>query len=204
MANLPADHTAGLASLMARGADPSTLDSLMDKRQTSQMSAIIDSYIVNLEQAGFVPNANTTAYKRDTLNLASLIEKRSVPSVPLVIDLLAQHGFVPTTGTASKRAVSDIGSALEKRTLPDLGLVIDRLAAHGFVPSGNNTNSSIVKRDATGDINTVISQLEAYGFNPSDFMQGNFSALPSANSSVNQYNLTQGSSSAMPSTTLIT
>lgn len=192
---------------MARGADPSTLESLMDKRQTSQMSAIIDSYIVNLEQAGFVPNANTTAYKRDTLNLDSLVEKRSVPSVPLVIDLLAQHGFVPTTGTsgaASKRAVSDIGSALEKRTLPDLGLVIDRLAAHGFVPSGNNTNSSIVKRDATGDINTVISQLEAYGFNPSDFMQGNFSALPSANSSINQYNLTQGSSSAMPSTTLIT
>lgn len=189
---------------MARGADPSTLGSLMDKRQTSQMSAIIDSYIVNLEQAGFVPNANTTAYKRDTLNLESLVEKRSVPSVPLVIDLLAQHGFVPTTGTASKRAVSDTGSALEKRTLPDLGLVIDRLAAHGFVPSGNNTNSTIVKRDATGDVNTVISQLEAYGFNPSDFMQGNFSALPSANSSINQYNLTQGSSSAMPSTTLIT
>ena len=169
----------------------------MDKRQNSHMSAIIDSYIINLEQAGFVPNANATALKRDTLSLDSLIKKRSTPSVPLVINLLEQHGFVPintSSGTASKRSVSDAESALDKRTLPDINLVISRLAAHGFVPSGNSSNSSITKRDATGDINTVISQLEAYGFNPNDFMQGNYSALPSANSSV-----AQGNSSALPS-----
>lgn len=191
IANLPADHAAGLASLMARGNDPSASGSLMDKRQSNfSMSAVIDAYIINLEQAGFVPNANVTISKRDTLSLDSLIEKRSIPSVPLVINLLEQHGFVPTSGAngiSSKRNIPDVRSALEKRTLPDVNLVISRLQAYGFVPSGassNTSNSSISKRDATSDINTVISQLEAYGFNPSDYMQKGYSSfLLSANSS---------------------
>ena len=190
---------------MARGNDPSVSESLLGKRQNSSlsvqnstlsaqngsMSAIIDAYIVNLQQAGYVPNANATTAKRDTLSLDPLVEKRSVPSVPLVIALLGQHGFVPANGTddptaSSKRNVPDLDSALQKRTLPDIDLVVSRLAAHGFVPTGggdSNSSSSIVgKRDATGDINSVISQLEAYGFNPDDFMQaGNSSAMSSAN-----------------------
>lgn len=191
MSNLPADHAAGLASLMARGNSPFVLESLLDKRQTSSnsssMSAIIDSYIVNLKQAGFVPNANattanTTNSKRDSLSLDSLIEKRSTPSIPLVINLLEQHGFVPINGTTSKRDIAGINSGLEKRTMPDINLVISRLEAHGFVPSGNRSQSAISKRDNASDINTVISQLEAYGFNPNDYMQANFSALPPANS----------------------
>ena len=193
---------------MARGNDPSVSGSLPEKRQNSSlsaqnstlgapqngsMSAIIDAYIVNLQQAGYVPNANASTAKRDAaLSLDPLVEKRSVPSVPLVIALLGQHGFVPANGTddpttpsSSKRNnVPDFDSALKKRTLPDIDLVVSRLAAHGFVPTGTNSNSSTVgKRDATGDINTVISQLEAYGFNPDDFMQpgGNSSTMASAN-----------------------
>lgn len=195
MANLPTDHAAGLASLMARGNDPSALGSLIEKRQNSSMSDIIDSYIVNLKQAGFVPNANATISKRDTLSLDPLIEKRSIPSVPLVIDLLEQHGFVPTNNTSatpSKRDASDAGSALEKRTLPDIDLVISRLAAYGFIPSNNDSSSTITKRDAAGDINTVISQLEAYGFNPNDFMQGDSLEQPSANSSSSYLTATTG------------
>ena len=189
MANLPTDHTADLSSLMAREQSPSTLESQLDKRQNSSMSGIIDSYIVNLQQAGFYPNANATVSKRDTLSLDTLLEKRSVPSIPLVMDLLAQHGFVPADGTNatnSKRDVPDVGSALEKRTLPDINLVISRLAAHGFVPTGtgNSSNSTISKRDTTSDINVVIDQLQTYGFNPKDYMQGNFSSsLSSANTS---------------------
>ena len=191
---------------MARGNDPSASESLLEKRQNSSlsalnstlsaqnssMSAIIDAYIVNLQQAGYVPNANATTAKRDTLSLDPLVEKRSVPSVPLVIALLGQHGFVPATndtdGTtaSSKRNVPDLEAALQKRTLPDIDLVVSRLAAHGFVPTGggdsNSSSSTVSKRDATGDINSVISQLEAYGFNPEDFMQaGNSSAMSSAN-----------------------
>ncbi len=184
MANLPAEHAAGLASLMARGSD--ALGSLLETRQDSSMSDIIDSYIVNLQQAGFVPNANPTTSKRDILSLDALVEKRDAPSVPLVISLLGQHGFVPSNDTdavSSKRDVPDLESALEKRTLPDVDLVVSRLAAHGFVPSGGSANSSatssVTKRDATADINSVISQLEAIGFNPSDFMQGGSAALPS-------------------------
>lgn len=198
MASLPSDHAAGLASLMARGNNPSVLESLMGKRQTSSngsMSAIIDSYIVNLKQAGFVPNANATVSKRDGINLGSLLEKRSTPSMPLVINLLEQHGFVPinsNNSTASKRDVSGLESGLEKRTMPDISLVISRLEAHGFIPSGNRSQSTISKRDNASDINTVISQLEAYGFNPNDYMQANASALPSANSSA----YTQANSSA--------
>lgn len=186
MSNLPADHAAGLASLMARGNSPFAMESLLDKRQNSSMSGIIDSYIANLKQAGFVPNANASVSKRDVPSLDSLVEKRSVPSMPLVIDLLAQHGFVPVTGTNatnSKRDMSDSESVLEKRDLPDVNLVISRLEAHGFVPTGNSSNSTISKRDTASDINTVISQLQAYGFNPEDYMQGNYSALSSANSS---------------------
>lgn len=198
ISNLPADHAAGLASLMARGTDPSVLESLVEESQNSSMSTIIDSYIVNLKQVGFVPNANVTnstkrewtgqGWKRDAHNLDSLIEKRSVPSMPLVIDLLEQHGFVPvnnTDGKNSKRDISDVGSALQKRTLPDIGLVINRLEAHGFVPSGNRSQSTISKRDNTSasDINTIISQLEAYGFNPNDYMQNNASIPSSTNSS---------------------
>lgn len=187
MANLPTDHAAGLASLMARGHHHSAWESKLDKRQNNSMSAIIDSYIVNLKQAGFVPNANATLSKRDALSLDSLIEKRDVPSIPLVINLLEQHGFVPVNGTDStnsKRHVPDFDSALEKRTLPDIDLVINRLQAHGFVPSGNSSQSSISKRDNTSDINTVISQLEAYGFNPNDYMQqANSSALLSSTNS---------------------
>ncbi len=187
MANLPAEHAAGLASLMARGSD--ALGSLLDERDSS-MSDIIDSYIVNLQQAGFVPNANPTTSKRDILSLDALVEKRDAPSVPLVISLLGQHGFVPSNNSdpaSSKRDVPDLESALEKRTLPDVDLVVSRLAAHGFVPSGGSANSSatssVTKRDATADINSVISQLEAIGFNPSDFMQGGSAALPSADGS---------------------
>lgn len=179
------------------GIDPDAGGNMKEKRQdlnsslaaqNSSMSAIIDSYIVNLQQAGYVPNANATATpKRDTLSLDSLIEKRSVPSVPLVIALLGQHGFVPANGTdegtTSKRDVPDYDSALHKRDLPDIDLVVARLAAHGFVPTGGNISNSsgVVKRDdATGDINSVITQLEAYGFNPSDFMQGNSSTIPAS------------------------
>ena len=196
VANLPADHAAGLASLIARGNDPSALESLMDKRQTTSMSAIIDSYIVNLEQSGFVPNANPATSKRDTLSLDSLIEKRSIPSVPLVLSLLEQHGFVPingTSGTTSKRDVPVFGSALEKRTLPDISLVISRLEAHGFVPSGNSSQSSISKRDATSDINTVINELQARGFNPNDYMQqGNSSTQSSGSSSTSVLSASTG------------
>ena len=192
---------------MARGNDPPASASLPGNRQNSSlsaqnstlgaprngsMSAIIDAYIVNLQQAGYVPNANASTAKRDAaLSLDPLVEKRSVPSVPLVIALLGQHGFVPANGTddPSKRNVPDFDSALKKRTLPDIDLVVSRLAAHGFVPTGNadsNSNSSsgaVGKRDATGDINSVISQLEAYGFNPDDFVQpgGNSSTMASAN-----------------------
>lgn len=211
MANLPADHAAGLASLMARENNPSALESLMDKRQTSSMSAIIDSYIVNLEQTGFVPNANGTVSnatnsKRDALSLDSLIEKRSIPSMPLVINLLEQHGFVPISGASganSKRDISDADLALQKRTLPDISLVISRLEAHGFVPSGNRSQSSISKRDnATGDVNTIISQLEAYGFNPNDYMQGNFSFMQ-GNSSYTQSNSSALSSANSSATTAV-
>ena len=181
MNNLPADQAAGLASLMARQTDPSA---------NSSMSAIIDSYIESLLQAGYVPNANATKSKRDTLSLEPLIERQSIPSVPLVIALLGQHGFVPVNGTdngtdvtTSKRDIPDHETALQKRTLPDLDLVISRLAAHGFVPSGSNSSSSIAKRDETGDINTIISQLEASGFNPNDYMQAPTSALPSSTNS---------------------
>ena len=173
MDHLPAEHAAGLASLMARGNDPSVLESLLDKRQNSSMSDIIDSYIANLLQAGYVPNASPTTSKRDIVTLDPLIEKRDVPSVPLVLTLLGQHGFVTsndTDGATSKRNVPDLDSALQKRTLPDINLVVSRLAAYGFVPSGNNTSSSKTKRDATDDINTTINQLEALGFNPADFM----------------------------------
>ena len=178
MNNLPADQAAGLASLMARQTDPSA---------NSTMSAIIDSYIGSLLQAGYVPNANATTSKRDTLSLEPLIERQSIPSVPLVIALLGEHGFVPTNGTdngtdftTSKRDIPDQGTALQKRTLPDLDLVISRLAAHGFVPSGSNSSSNIARRDTTGDINTIISQLEAYGFNPNDYMQAVTSASQSS------------------------
>lgn len=156
------------------------------------MSATIDSYIASLQQAGFVPNAAPTTSKRDTLSLDSLIEKRSAPSVPLVLNLLEQHGFVPTNDTNSKRDIPDLDSALEKRTLPDVNLVISRLAAHGFVPSGNKSGSSNTKRDATSDINSVISQLEAVGFNPSDFTQGGSAALPSADNSSPSLSATTG------------
>lgn len=185
MNNLPADQAAGLASLMARQTDPSA---------NSSMSAIIDSYIESLLQAGYVPNANATTSKRDTLSLEPLIEKRSVPSLPLVMALLGQHGFAPandtnaTDVTTSKRDIPDLETALQKRTLPDINLVISRLAAHGFVPSSDsNSSSGVTKRDEAGDINTIISQLEASGFNPNDFMQGSPSALPSANSSSSDY-----------------
>ena len=186
MDNLPADHAAGLASLMARENDPLALGSLLDKRQSSPMSDIIDSYIANLLQAGYVPNASPTTSKRDIASLDPLIEPRDVPSVPLVLALLGQHGFVAsndTDGASSKRDVPDLDSALQKRTLPDINLVVSRLAAHGFVPTGGNSSSSKTKRDATDDINTTIDQLEALGFNPSDFMKGNSSASPSADSS---------------------
>ena len=222
MANLPAEHAADIASLMARGNDPSATASPPENpsnnnsswgaaqngsstlgAQNGSMSAIIDAYIVNLQRAGYVPNANATTAtaKRDTaLSLDPLVEKRAVPSVPLVIALLGQHGFVPANGTdattdaapssSSKRddVVPDRESALRKRVLPDIDLVVSRLAAHGFVPTGggggSNASSGAVvgKRDATGDINSVISQLEAYGFNPDDFMQaGNSTTMSSTN-----------------------
>ncbi|CAF9933338.1 MAG: hypothetical protein ALECFALPRED_005567 [Alectoria fallacina] len=196
MANLLADHAAGLASLMARGNYPSGMESLIEERQTSYMSNIIDSYIVNLEVAGFVPNANATTSKRHAFSLDSLIEKRSIPSVPLVINLLEQHGFVPVSGTnstTSKRDVSDVESALEKRTLPDINLVISRLETYGFVPSGNSSQSSISKRDSTAsELNTIISQLEAYGFNPNDYTQANTSALSFPDSSPSVLSATIG------------
>ena len=191
MTNLPAERAAGLASLMARQTDPS---------DNSTMSGIIDSYIESLLQAGFVPNANATTSKRDTLSLGPLIEARTVPSVPLVIELLGLHGFVPansTEGATSKRDVSDSESALEKRTLPDLSLVISRLAAHGFVPSADSSSSKIRKRDATSDINTVIGELESSGFNPDDFAPAGSSALPSPDSS-------SSSSSDLTATTGVT
>lgn len=201
MANIPADHAAGLASLMARGNDPSQLESLF-QQENSSMSSIIDSYINNLKQIGFVPNANTTANttasKRDVHSLDSLIEKRSVPSMPLIIDLLAQHGFVPTDGsnsTTSKRDVSDAESALAKHNLPDINLVISRLEVHGFVPSGNTSQSNVSKRDTASDINTIIGQLQAYGFNPQDYMQGNYSAL--GNDSAQENYSTPGNSSEL-------
>lgn len=185
MTNLPAEHAAGLASLMARQDDPS---------DNSTMSGIIDSYIESLLQAGFVPNANATTSKRDTLSLGPLIEKRTVPSVPLVIELLGLHGFVPanSTDTTSKRDVPDGESALEKRTLPDLTLVISRLAAHGFVPSADSSSSKVRKRDATSDINTVIGELQASGFNPSDFAPAGSSALSSIDSSSSDLSATTG------------
>ena len=187
MANLPADQAAGLASLMARGNDLSVLESLVEKRQTSQMSATIDSYIANLKQAGFVPNAKPTISTRDDLDVDSPVEKRDVPSLPLVINLLEQHGFVPVNGTTSKRDISNLESALEERTttstLPDINLVISRLEAHGFVPTGNKSVSSIAKRDASSDVNTIISELEAYGFNPNDYIQPSASGTPSTSSS---------------------
>lgn len=184
--NLPADQAAGLASLMAR--------QTTDASTNSSMSAIIDSYIESLLQAGFVPNANATTSKRDTLSLEPLIAKRSVPSVPLVIALLGQHGFMPANGTdnstdvaTSKRDISDQEMALQKRTtLPDISLVISRLAAHGFVPTtGSNSSSSLTKRDETSDINSVISQLETYGFNPNDYMQAITSSSALLSSSAN-------------------
>ena len=232
ISDLPADHAAGLASLMARGYHPHHSFALQEERgepqsssiqssaipsssvpsisipsntilgnviprssvpsnsmQNNSMSAIIDSYIVNLKQAGFVPNANATISKRDTLSLDSLLTKRDVPSVPLVIDLLKQHGFVPVNGTNSKRDISDFESALQNHTttMPDVNLVISRLAAHGFVPSVNGSQalSGIAKRSNVSDINAVITQLEVYGFNPSAYMQqANSSALSSVNSSV--------------------
>ena len=220
ISNLPADHVAGLASLMARGHHDHSF-ALKDERgepqgssilnspipnttilnnvmpsgsipsnsiQNNSMSAIIDSYIVNLKQAGFVPNANATISKRDTLSLDSLLGKRDVPSVPLVINLLKQHGFVPVNGTNSKRDVSDFESALQNHTttMPDVNLVISRLAAHGFVPSVNGSQalSGIAKRSNVSDIDAVITQLEIFGFNPSAYMQqANSSAMSSTNSS---------------------
>ena len=170
MQNLPADQAAGLASLMARQTDPST---------NTSMSAIIDSYIESLLQTGFVPNADPTTTKRDTLSLDPLIEKRSVPSLPLVLALLGQHGFVPTNSsdaTPSKRAIPDAEMALQKRTLPDINLVISRLAAHGFVPSSNASTSPTKRDDEASDINTIISQLETYGFNPDAYMQADLTA----------------------------
>ena len=223
ISNLPADHVAGLASLMARGhhhsfalqerGEPqsspipsSSVPSLSilsntipsnaipsssfpsNSIENNSMSAIIDSYIVNLKQAGFVPNANATISKRDTLSLDSLLTKRDVPSVPLVINLLKQHGFVPVNGTNSKRDISDFESALQNNTttMPDVNLVISRLAAHGFVPSVNGSQalSGITKRSNVSDIDAVITQLEIFGFNPSAYMQqANSSVLLSANSS---------------------
>ena len=185
MTNLPAEHAAGLASLMARQTDAS---------DNSTMSGIIDSYIESLLQAGFVPNATPTTSKRDTLSLGPLIEERTVPSVPLVIELLGLHGFVPANSTeaTTKRDVPDGESALEKRTLPELSLVISRLAAHGFVPSNASSSSKVKKRDATSDINTVIGELESSGFNPSDFGQGSLSALSSAVSSSSDLTATTG------------
>lgn len=177
MSNLPAQHAEGLASLMARQTDAS---------DNSTMSGIVDTYIESLLQAGFIPNASPTTSKRDTLNLGALIEKRTVPSVPLVIELLGQHGFVPansTNGTTSKRDILDGEPALEKRTLPELSLVISRLAAHGFVPSADSSSSNVRKRDATSDINTIIGELESSGFNPADFAQAGSSALSAAISS---------------------
>ena len=170
---------------MARGNDPLDLKSLMDKRQDSSMSATIDSYIAHLQQAGFVPNAAPTSSKRDIRRPDVLLpEKRDTPSVPLVLALLGDHGFVPSPSTNSKRDATDTllhhhhldnndddDSPLTKRTLPDINLVVSRLAAHGFVPTGGNNNNtgSLTKRDATSDINTVIAELEALGFNPDDF-----------------------------------
>lgn len=183
MTNLPAGVAAGLASLMTRQDASST---------SSNMSAIIDSYIVSLVQAGFVPNAAPTTSKRDTLSLGPLISQRSVPSVPLVIELLGQHGFVPANGTTSKRDILDLSTALQKRTLPDINLVISRLAAHGFVRSADVSSSITTKRDATSDIDTTISQLEANGFNPSDFMQGGSAALAAAASGGGDLTATTG------------
>ena len=186
MNNLPAHQAAGFASIMARQTDAST---------NSSMSAIIDSYIESLLQAGYVPNANATTSKRDTLSLGPLIEKRQLPSVPLVITLLGQHGFVASNDTdviTSKRDIPDHETALQKRTLPDINLVVSRLAAHGFVPSGSSSSSSATKRDATSDIDTTISELESYGFNPSDYMQGSTSALSSTNSSSDNLSATTG------------
>ena len=229
VSNLPADHVAGLASLMARGHHHHSfaLQEQRDEHQSSSiqssaipsntilsnaipsssipsssiqnnsMSAIIDSYIVNLKQAGFVPNANATIAKRDTLSVDSVLGKRDVPSVPLVINLLKQHGFVPVNGTNSKRDITDFESALQNRTttMPDINLVISRLAAHGFVPSVNGSQalSGIAKRSNASDINTVISQLEIFGFNPSSYMQqANSSALSSANSSASAHTIAVG------------
>ena len=222
ISNLPADHVASLASLMARAHHHHHSFALREERrepqsgsiqsspipsssilsnpipsgsipsssiQNSSMSAIIDSYIINLKQAGFVPNANATISKRDTLNPDSLLGKRDVPSVPLVINLLKQHGFVPVNGTNSKRDISDFESALQNHTtttMPDVNLVISRLAAHGFVPSVNGSQalSGIAKRSNVSDINAVITQLEIFGFNPGAYMQqANSSALSSVNGS---------------------
>ncbi|KAM0805436.1 hypothetical protein BDR22DRAFT_969148 [Usnea florida] len=231
ISNLPADHVAGLASLMARGYHDLHSFALHEERGEPQsspvpsssvpsisipsntilsnvipsssipsnslqnnsmpnnsMSAIIDSYIINLKQAGFVPNANATISKRDTLSHDSLLGKRDVPSVPLIINLLKQHGFVPVNGTNSKRDISDFESALQNHTttMPDVNLVISRLAAHGFVPSVNGSQalSGIAKRSNVSDIDAVITQLEIFGFDPSAYMQqANSSTLLSGNSS---------------------
>lgn len=186
MNNLPADQSAGLASLIAHQTNSST---------NSSMSAIIDSYIESLLQAGYIPNANATTSKRDTLSLGPLIEKRQLPSVPLVITLLGQHGFVPsndTDVTTSKREIPDHETALQKRTLPDINLVMSRLAAYGFVPSGSSSSLSVTKRDATSDIDTTISELESYGFNAADYMQGSTSALSSAISGSGDLSATTG------------
>ena len=180
--NSPIPSTTILNNVMPSGSIPSS------SIQNNSMSAIIDSYIINLKQAGFVPNANATISKRDTLSLDSLLGKRDAPSVPLVINLLKQHGFVPVNGTNAKRDISDFESALQNHTttMPDVNLVISRLAAHGFVPSVNGSQalSGIAKRSNVSDINAVITQLEIFGFNPSAYMQqANSSALSSANSS---------------------
>ena len=176
MANLPAEHVASLAKLMPRDT-------------SSSMNVTIDSYIESLLQAGFVPNAKPTTPKRDNLELDPLIEKRTVASVPLVLDILEQHGFVPTT-KKSKREIPDLDSALEKRTVPDINLVVSRLAAHGFVPS---RSASKIKRDATSDaINGVISQLQALGFNPGDYTNDASAALALAGSSSSYLSATTG------------
>lgn len=183
MTDLPADAAAGLASLMTRQEDSST---------SSNSSAIIDSYIESLIQAGFKPNAAPTTSKRDTLSLGPLIERQSTPSVNLVLELLGQHGFVPAAATtSSKRDVPDLDSALQKRTLPPISLFISRLAAHGFVPSAD-VSSSITKRDETSDINSVINQLMTQGFNPDDFMQGGTAALSSFANGSSELSATTG------------
>ncbi|KAL6717278.1 hypothetical protein ACLMJK_005193 [Lecanora helva] len=151
----------------------------LEARDTS-MTSTINSYIAQIIQAGFVPNAQPSAHKRDGENspdLAALMErastKASTPPINMVLSLLQQHGFQPAKTAGHKRdaeASDDLSSPLAKRDLPDINLLISLLKQHGFVPTGKTTARSLEARDSSpSDVNTVINELIAAGYNPNDF-----------------------------------